>query len=73
MTPLQSRVVALLRKRSTVPGQIVVASCAELAEGLGHGFTAADVRAALAELVREEFFLGCPHLGHQDFRGRLPG
>lgn len=72
MTALQSRIVALLRRRVSIPGQIVAASCAELAERLGDGLTTRDVQAALAGLVTEEFFLGRPHLSSQEFMGRLP-
>jgi hypothetical protein len=73
MTPLQYRVVALLRRRVAIPGQIVAASYTELADGLGPEITPDDVRAAIAELLREAFFPGRPHVGHQQFRGRLPG
>ena len=73
MTPLQTRLVALLRQRVAIPGQIVAASYTELADGLGTGVTPADVHAALDDLLREAFFPGRPHVSNQEFRGRLPG
>jgi hypothetical protein len=69
--PLQPQVVALLRRRTTVPGQIIEASYQDLAEELGNGFTARDVRVVLLELGRASYFLGRPHLSDREFRGRL--
>jgi hypothetical protein len=69
--PLRSRVVALLRRRITIPGQVVAASYEELADDLGSGFTARGVHLALLELGREAFVHGRPHLSGREFRGRL--
>ena len=69
--PLQARVVALLRSRVAIPGQIIAASYEELAEELGGGFTVHDVHVALSELGRASYFLGRPHVGAREFRGRL--
>ena len=69
--PLRSRVIALLRRRVAIPGQIIEASYKELVAELGSGFTEREVQVALLELGRESFFLGRPHISDQAFRGRL--
>lgn len=68
---LQVRVAALLRGRLAVPGQIIAATYEELAEELGSGFTAYDVRVALTDLQRQLYFHGWPHLSAREFRVRL--
>jgi hypothetical protein len=68
---LQSRIVELLRRRVTIPGQVIAASYEELAAELGVGFTARDVQVALAELQRSSYFTGRSHLSEREFRVRL--
>jgi hypothetical protein len=68
---LRSRVIALLRRRVAIPGQVIQASYKELVAELGSGFTEHEVQVALMELGRESYFHGRPHLSDQEFRGRL--
>lgn len=68
---LQSRLVALLRRRVAIPGRVVAATYEELAAELGSNVTARDVRTALVNLRLQARFTGRPHLGHREFRGRL--
>lgn len=70
-TQLHARVAALLRRRVLVSGQVVASSYQELAEELGGGVSAYDVRTALVDLGREFYFHGRPHLSEREFRVRL--
>jgi hypothetical protein len=69
--PLHSRIVALLRRRVAITGQVVAATYEELAAELGTGVSAVDVHEALMDLGQRSYFSGRPHLGQREFRGRL--
>ena len=73
MTPLQSRLVALLRKHVNIRGHIAAVPYAELAAELASGVTADAVRAALVELRDDGFFPGKPQVDEAQFSGTLPG
>jgi hypothetical protein len=73
MTPLQSRLVAILRKRGNIRGHIAAVPYAELATELALGVTADAVRAALVELRDDGFFPGKPQFDETQFSGTLPG